>query len=118
MTKKSINHKETENKIVDEKYRYTPKEGEKLITDKPSVPLLKKEVAEEQKKIKLKEIKSNGQIYEAYIKEIERYKLLYNDKVIYDSTLSKSNSNLIFESDYFILFSKKYSYNGLKIQKI
>ena len=57
-------------------------------------------------------------MYDAYIKELKNFKLVYNDVVLYDSTLTNDNSNLNFESDYFILFGKKYSYNGLRIQKI
>lgn len=63
-------------------------------------------------------VKTNGQIYEAYIKELKNFKLIYNGDVVYDSTLSKNNSNLKFEADYFVLFGRKYSYNGLRIQKI
>lgn len=109
-------------------YKYEAKEGEELITDMPSTPLQKvepvKEVKQEVKNNKIQmqkpstPIKTNGQIYEAYIKELKDFKLVYNGDVIFDSTLSKNNSTLKFEADYFVLFGKKYSYNGLRIQKI
>jgi len=112
-------------------YKYEAKEGEKLITDMPSTPLQKVEPLKEVKQpvtevknnnIRMQKpstpIKTNGQIYDAYIKELKDFKLVYNGDVIFDSTLSKNNSTLKFEADYFVLFSKKYSYNGLRVQKI
>ena len=42
----------------------------------------------------------------------------------YDYSLVKYKNNktkkypIVFENDFFILYGKKYSYNGLKIQKI
>ena len=117
------NKKTPSKKFDNEQYKYDPSNGEELLIDKSPIPLSKIDIQEEEKiiesKIKIKkDIKSNGQIYEAYIKDIKNYKLLYNGKIIYDSTLSKNATILSFESDYFILFGKKYSYNGLRIQKI
>jgi len=121
-------------------YKYDAKDGEQLIVDKPSIPLIKVEPQEvkpeevkEVKEVKPEEVKpknnniqmqkpsipkTNGEIYEAYIRELKNFKLVYNGDVIFDSTLSKNNSTLKFEADYFVLFGKKYSYNGLRIQKI
>ena len=62
--------------------------------------------------------KNIPEVLPSYIKELKSFKLIYNGDIIYNSSLSKNNSNLIFESDYFTLFGKKYSYNGLRIQKI
>lgn len=104
-------------------YRYEADEDDVLIMDKPSLPLIETvEEAVKNKEPEMKKpdvpIKTNGQIYEAYIKELKSFKLVYNGDIIYDSTLSKNNSNLKFEADYFVLFGRKYSYNGLRIQKI
>lgn len=110
-------------------YKYDAKEGEQLITDKPSTPIQKvvmdvKQTVTEVKNNSIRmqkpftPIKTNGQIYDAYIKELKDFKLVYNGDVIFDSTLSKNTSSLKFEADYFVLFSKKYSYNGLRVQKI
>lgn len=105
-------------------YRYEVEGDEVLLMDKPSEPL----IIESSEPIKNKEpemkktsvpVKTNGQIYEAYIKELKSFKLIYNGDVVYDSTLSKNNNaNIKFEADYFVLFGRKYSYNGLRIQKI
>jgi hypothetical protein len=122
----------TKAKLVTAEYKYDANDGEQLITDKPSVPLVKevkknniplvkKGIKEVKKNVipmrKSTPIETNGQIYGAYVKELKEFKLVYNSDIIYDSTLSKTNTNLKFESDYFILFGKKYSYNGLRIQK-
>ena len=96
-----------------EKFQYKPEENESLIMDKPSVPLqvIKKEVKPN--------VKSNKELYELYIKELPFFSLNLNGDVIYDSSIDKSKDSPIkFENDYFILYGKKYSYNGLKIQKI
>lgn len=119
-TAKATQKTEPKEEIITAEYKYKPEEGEKLITDKPSTPL-QKVVKNEVKKMQKPSTppKTNGQIYEAYIKELKDFKLVYNGDVIYDSTLSKGdNTNLSFESDYFVLFGKKYSYNGLRVQKI
>lgn len=117
--KKTVTPKE---KSLNAEYKYEAKEGEKLITDKPSKPLKNevKEVKKDNKEMQKPSapVKTNGQIYEAFVKELKEFKLVYNGDVIFDSTLSKNNSPLKFEADYFVLFGKKYSYNGLRIQKI
>lgn len=93
--------KESEKPIV-EKYQYKG-EGE-LIMDKPSIPL---------------KPKTNKQLYESYIRELVNFSLSVNNEVLYDSTLDrKKEIKIRFEDDYFILYGKKYSYNGLKIKKI
>jgi hypothetical protein len=64
-------------------------------------------------------IKSNKELYISYIKELKNFSLSVNDKIIYDSSIDKSEESPVkFENDYFILYGRKYSYNGLKIQKI
>lgn len=64
-------------------------------------------------------IKSNKELYESYIKELKKFSLTLNGEVIYDSSIDKSkDSPLLFEDDYFVLYGKKYSYNGLRIQKL
>lgn len=89
-------------KPVVEKYQYKG-EGE-LIMDKPSIPL---------------KPKTNKQLYESYIRELVNFSLSVNNEVLYDSTLDrKKEIKIRFEDDYFILYGKKYSYNGLKIKKI
>jgi len=111
----------TKDDMITSEYKYKVTGDEKLIIDKPSTPLIKNETLKENKK-KIKKTKSvttqtNGQIYHAFIKELQSFKLVYNSEVIYDSTLSKNMTNLKFESDHFVLFGKKYSYNGLRVQK-
>jgi hypothetical protein len=101
-----------------EKYQYIPEENEQLIVDKPSEPLTKKDSvimkSEKQKVI----VKSNKELYESYIKELKNFSLSINSEIIYDSIIDKAKESPIkFENDYFILYGKKYSYNGLKIQK-
>ncbi len=114
---KSKNSKNTKIGSLNAEYKYEEKDGEKLIIDKPSTPLNRVETIKEVINVK-SPIKTNGQIYDAYVKELEDFKLVYNGDVIFDSTLSKNNSILKFEADYFVLFGKKYSYNGLRVQKI
>jgi len=100
-----------------EQYKYNNDKGEELIMDIPSEALNKKssQMKYEQKKV----IKSNKELYESYIKELKYFSLSINNEIIYDSSIDKSNESTIkFENDYFILYGKKYSYNGLKIQKI
>lgn len=108
--------KKKENLI--ENYQYIPEVNEELIMDKPSEPLTKKQDSTmkfEQKPV----LKSNKEIYESYIKELKYFCLNLNNDVIYDSSIDTSKeSPLRFENDFFILYGKKYSYNGLKIQKI
>lgn len=96
--------------------KYEPKKGEKLIVDKPSTPLLKKETPIIKKVV---EAKSNKELYESYIKDLNNFKLSINGEVMYDSKIDKSNiTPLSFGTDFFVLYGKKYSYNGLRIQKI
>lgn len=105
--------KETE---MDEDVSAVSKENGDIIETIPSETLKNKEPEMKRTSVPAK---TNGQIYEAYIKELKSFKLIYNGDVVYDSTLSKNNnSNLKFEADYFVLFGRKYSYNGLRIQKI
>jgi len=95
-------------KPVVEKYEYKPGVGEELLMDIPSDSLNKKPI-----------MKSNKEIYESYVKELVNFSLSVNNEIVYDSSLDKKNEfPVIFENDFFILFGKKYSYNGLKIQKI
>jgi hypothetical protein len=102
-----------------EQYQYAPEEGEQLIMDKPSEPLNNKiqlPIMKSEQKIA---VKSNKELYESYLKELKNFSLSLNSDVIYDSSIDKSKeSPLKFENDYFVLYGKKYSYNGLKIQKI
>ena len=114
LKKKVITKKD---KII-EQYQYKTEGNEQLIMDKPSVPLTKKdsEVIMKQEKVIAK---SNKELYESYIKELKFFSLSVNGDIIYDSSIDKSKDSPIkFENDYFILYGKKYSYNGLKIQKI
>lgn len=115
-TTKVIEDEVIKDELIKAEYKYIAGKNEELIIDKPSTPLKnKKKIIKE---IPKSTIQTNGQMYDAYIKELKNFKLVYNDVVLYDSTLTNDNSNLNFESDYFILFGKKYSYNGLRIQKI
>jgi len=116
----TIKKKETETvgEQLTEQYQYIPEENEKLIMDKPSEPLITKKdlpVMKSEKAI----IKSNKELYESYIKELKKFSLSINGEIIYDSSIDKTKESPVkFENDYFILYGKKYSYNGLKIQKI
>jgi len=106
--------------------------GSELIVDMPSTPVIKKDDTKKSKspievktleskiiKIEKKSMKSNKELYESFIKELKNYSLSINDDVIYNSSIDKSKQySIIFENDYFILYGKKYSYNGLKIKKI
>ncbi len=77
--------------------------------------------SDNEKNIKMEQriVKSNKELYESYIKELKYFSLSVNNDVIYDSSIDKSKELPIkFDNDYFILYGKKYSYNGLKIQKI
>jgi hypothetical protein len=113
--KKKTISKKKEVAIV-EKYQYVAGEGEKLIMDKPSESLIKKNEIKIEKKIIMK---SNKELYESYIKDLKYFSLNLNGDIIYDSSIDKSKESPIkFENDFFILYGKKYSYNGLKIQKI
>jgi hypothetical protein len=118
--------KKTSKKLeITEQFQYIQENNEQLIVDKPSEPLKlkKKEVLSEQHKkesIKLERVvKSNKELYESYINELVFFSLSINNDIIYDSSIDKSKESPIkFDNDYFILYGKKYSYNGLKIQKI
>ena len=120
-------------KEVIEQYQYKPEENDELITDIASKPLVKEQPIDknlEVQVVKPKEkqmkspviIKSNKELYESYINELkkfEKFALSINGEIIYDSSIDKSKeSPLRFENDYFILYGRKYSYNGLKIKKI
>lgn len=102
-----------------EQYKYVPEGNEQLIIDKPSEPLAVKNIPNikiEQKKIVMK---SNKELYESYIKELKNFSLSVNGDIVYDSSIDKTKEYPVkFENDFFILYGKKYSYNGLKIQKI
>jgi AAA+ superfamily predicted ATPase len=101
------------NKLI-EQYKYTPEENEQLIVDRPSEPLSIQQTTQE-KVI----VKSNKELYESYIKELKNFSLSINGDVVYDSSIDRSKEYPVkFENDFFILYGKKYSYNGLKIQKI
>ena len=114
-----------------EQYKYIPEENVELIMDKPSESLhmIDKELvsikpSEQKKDFSMKKneqqlMKSNKELYESYINELKNFSLSLNNEVIYDSSIDKSKESPIrFENDYFVLYGKKYSYNGLKIQKI
>jgi len=104
--------KDNKNSLI-EKYQYNLGENETIINDRPSTPL--------NKNTDIKVIKSisNKELYESYMKELKFFSLSLNNDIIYDSSIDKSKESPVkFENDYFILYGKKYSYNGLKIQKI
>lgn len=117
-----------------EQYQYNSDDNVRLIVDKPSVPLIKNDdikdvilpVVDINKNCLLSMkveknivVKSNKELYESFIKDLKYYSLSLNGDTIYDSSIDKSkDSPLKFENDFFILYGKKYSYNGLKIQKI
>ena len=64
-------------------------------------------------------MKSNKELYESFIRDLKYYSLSINEDVIYNSSIDKSKEYPVkFENNYFVLFGKKYSYNGLKIKKI
>ena len=89
-----------------------------IIEIKNEIIEIKNESINEKKNI-IQNIKSNKEIYETYVNELKYFALILNSEIIYDSSIDNTGINPIkFECDYFILFGKKYSYNGLKIQKI
>lgn len=124
---KKKTNKKRELEII-EQYHYNEGENESLIMDKPSEPLKKEknkniEIKDMPKKVQVilpkVEVKSNKELYESYIRELKNFILSLNGDIIYDSSIDKSKeSPLFFENDFFSLYGKKYSYNGLKIQKI
>jgi len=115
-----IKKKTTKKRESTEQYQYVPGENEELIMDRPSEPLNKISIMKSEQKFEQKVVvKSNKELYESYLKELKKFSLSLNSEVIYDSSIDKSKeSPLKFENDYFVLYGKKYSYNGLKIQKI
>jgi len=125
---KKIDTKKKSKKIeIIENFQYVAGEGEQLIIDKPSEPLVKNITSEQTKKDSLimkiekqqNTVKSNKELYESYIKELRYFSLSINGETIYDSSIDKSKDTPIkFDNDFFVLYGKKYSYNGLKIQKI
>ena len=114
---KEIKKKPKKNDLI-EQYKYVPEENEQLIIDRPSEPLtdfIKKNINNSEKKV----VKSNKELYESFMKELTFFSLSLNGEVIYDSSIDKSKESPVkFENDYFVLYGRKYSYNGLKIQKI
>jgi hypothetical protein len=113
-----IKRKQTKKRESTEQYQYVPGENEELIMDRPSEPLNKIQLPNMKSEQKIA-VKSNKELYESYLKELKNFSLSLNSEVIYDSSIDKSKeSPLKFENDYFVLYGKKYSYNGLKIQKI
>ena len=92
-----------------ETYQYKPEDNEKLIVDRPSEALNKKE-STRMKHEQLPITKSNKELYESYIKELKNFSLSINGEIMYDSSIDKSKESPIkFENDYFILYGKKYS---------
>ena len=129
-TKKKT-YRKKENSVT-EQYQYKNEEELELITDKPSLPLIKNDdnkndliipvVDDKSLNVKIEKniiMRSNKELYESYIKDLKYFSLILNGEVIYDSSIDKSKDFVVkFENDFFILYGKKYSYNGLKIQKI
>ena len=129
--KKKTNQKKIE---IIEQYKYSPEDEDiQLIIDKPSEPLVNnvkiseplktdsesKKYSPIMKNEQKVPIKSNKELYESYMKELKYFSLSINNEIIYNSSIDKSKESPVkFENDYFILYGKKYSYNGLKIQKI
>jgi len=123
-----LNKEDVKKKVVSKKresteqYQYIAGENEELIMDKPSESLkklVKEEVLVKKEPISKPIVKSNKELYESYIKELKKFSLSINGDIIYDSSIDKTGKSPVkFENDYFILYGKKYSYNGLKIQKI
>ena len=129
--KKKTNQKKIE---IIEQYKYSPEDEDiQLIIDKPSEPLVNNVKISEPLKTDTESkkyspimkneqkipVKSNKELYESYMKELKYFSLSINNEIIYNSSIDKSKESPVkFENDYFILYGKKYSYNGLKIQKI
>jgi len=116
MLEETNKKKSKKNELI-EQYKYVPEENEQLIIDKPSEPLIKTDIPIMKPEQRI--VKSNKELYESFIKELTFFSLSINGDVIYDSSIDKSKESPVkFENDYFVLYGKKYSYNGLKIQKI
>lgn len=92
-----------------EQYQYKKKGDEKLITDKPSVPLVMKKEKPDYKKV---DYKTKKEYYERFLGK--SFQIIYNGEMYYDSDLS--DSQIKFEEDGFIVFGKKHSYKGIRIK--
>lgn len=118
LNKEEIKKKASRKKETTEQYQYIPEENEELIMDKPSEPLIVNDTKTVIVKKESATVKSNKELYESYIKELKHFSLSLNGEIIYDSSIDKTGLFPVrFENDYFILYGKKYSYNGLKISK-
>lgn len=118
LNKEEIKKKASRKKETTEQYQYVPEENEELIMDKPSEPLIVNDTKTVIVKKESATVKSNKELYESYIKELKHFSLSLNGEIIYDSSIDKTGLFPVrFENDYFILYGKKYSYNGLKISK-
>jgi hypothetical protein len=94
-----INKIDKNKPLFTEQYKYNDNTVN-IIKDKPSTPLV------------LENYNSNKKQYESYLGK--NFIIYYNGVELYDS--SKSNAVITFEDDYFLLFSKKYSYMGFRIK--
>lgn len=108
IVKEEVVKEEPKNEIITEQYQYKG-EGQ-LIMDKPSTPLTLIEPVKQP---------SNKEIFENLSREKQFFTLKYNGSLIYDSEgkpYSKIFNDLSFEEDGFILYNKKYSYDGLNFK--
>lgn len=114
-----IDSDEIEKSVEDSKLESElSKMSEKITVERTLSPILKKDFIKKEIKTE-KIVKSNKELYESYIKDLKNFSLILNGEVIYDSSLDKFKEYPVkFENDYFVLYGRKYSYNGLKIQKI
>lgn len=117
-SKKSIDKIEPVEPIESVENKTIETTTETTILETTLSPILKKDFIKKEIKTE-KIVKSNKELYESYIKDLKNFSLILNGEVIYDSSLDKFKEYPVkFENDYFVLYGRKYSYNGLKIQKI
>jgi len=62
-------------------------------------------------------LKNPSEYFKKFIKENIEFEIFHNGNLIYTTKNTDKNKILIFE-DYFEIFSKKYSYVGLRMKKI
>lgn len=105
--------------VITEQYQYKG-EGE-LIMDKPSEPLqvsIQEPVQITIPEPVIKKGFSNKEIFENLSRERQNFVLKYNGSLIYDTEgkLNKISKDLSFEEDYFVLYGRKYLYDGLNFK--
>lgn len=89
-----------------------------IVEEIPSTIDTNTYIEPEKKATPLPETVSMDVIYNTFIEENRPFRILHRGGELFNTTRNLKNDYPIFQHDGFVIFGKKYSYRGMRIEKI